>query len=83
MFFANWDSVRNYDYYNCFVPQPSRRPLVPAPLQSTSRYDPVTSLQTFRDILEHGPELSDTSTKHQESHTVLESEHSYHETDHR
>ena len=59
--------------------------LVPAPLQSTSRrhYDPITSLQTFRDILEHGPELSDTPTKQQEGHTALESEHSYDETDYR
>ena len=68
-------------YY--FVPKPSH--VVPAPLQPTSHrhYDPVTSLQTFRDVLEHGPELSNTPTKHQESHTALESEHSYDETDHR
>ena len=60
------------------IPQPIH--LVPAP---TSRYAPVTSLQTFRDILEHGPELSDTPTKHQEGHIALESQYSYDETDHR
>ena len=69
--------------YYCFIPQPIH--VVPAPLQPTSHrhYDPVTSLQTLRDILEHGPGLSDTPTKHQEGHTALESEHSYDETDHR
>ena len=56
--------------------QPSH--VVPASPQSTSHhhYDPITSLQTLRDILEHGPELSDTPTKHQEGHTALEPKHS-------
>ena len=54
---------------------------MPAPLQSTSRqlHDPVTSLQTFRDILEHGSKLSDTP-KHQESDTAPQ-QHSYDELD--
>ena len=64
----------------CLIPQPSH--LLPAPTQSTSRHmhhDPITSLQTFRDILEHGSELSDTPPKY---HTALESEHPYDGTDH-
>ena len=54
---------------------------MPAPLQSTSRqlHDPVTSLQTFRDILEHGSKLSDTP-KHQESDTAPQ-QHSHDELD--
>ena len=64
------------DYY-CFIPQPSH--LVPAPLGSTSRrHDQVTSIQTFRDILEYGSKLSDTP-KHQESDTAPQ-QHSYYET---
>ena len=65
----------HYSEY-CLILQPSHLVHVPAPPQSTSRHrDPVTSLQTFRDILEHGPELSDTPTKHH-GHTAHESEHS-------
>ena len=41
-------------------------------LRSTHHHDPVTSLQTFRDILEHGRQLSDTPPKHQTSQSVLE-----------
>ena len=51
---------------------------MPAPLQSTSRHhDQVTSIQTFRDILEHGSELSDTP-KRQESDTASQ-QHSFDE----
>ena len=67
------------NYYYWFVPQPSHSHLVPAPLQSTSRqHDPVTSIQTFRDILKHGSKLSD-NPKHQKSDTAPQ-QHSYDET---
>ena len=52
------------------IPQPSHSHLVPASLQSTSRHhDQITSVQTFRDILQRGSEPSDTP-KHQESDTA-------------
>ena len=43
---------------------------VPVPPHSTHRHDPVTSLQTFRDILEHGPKLSEIPAKHQAGHDI-------------
>ena len=43
---------------------------VPVLPHSTHRHDPVTSLQTFRDILEHGSKLSEVPAKHQASHSA-------------
>ena len=72
-----YGTINNNCYY-CFIPQPSH--LAPAPLQSTSQqHDPVTSVQTFRDILEHGSKLSD-APKHQKSITAPP-QHSYVELD--
>ena len=39
-------------------------------LRSTHSHDPVTSLQTFREILEHGHQLSNMPSKHQTSQSV-------------
>lgn len=67
--------------YYCFIPQPSH--LASTPFQSTSLHhdhDHVTSIQTFREIMEHGSKLSDTP-KHQESDTAPDpQQHSYDET---
>ena len=41
-------------------------------LRSTHHHDPVTSLQTFRDILEHGHQLPDTPPKLQTSQSLPE-----------
>ena len=43
-----------------------------AQLRSTHDDDPFTGLQTIRDILEHGHQLSDTPPKHQTSQSVPE-----------
>ena len=61
-------------YLSCLLLDPIQPshpvPLTPPQLQPTPRYDPVTSLQTFRDILKHGSKLPNTSSKYQASHNT-------------
>ena len=53
----------------CYIPQPPQSP--PAGISTRLKPDPVTSLQTFRQILEHGHQLSDVPkpAPPEESHT--------------
>ena len=46
------------------------QPPHPVPVQSTHPHHPATSLQTFRDILEHGSELDSSKTACQASHNT-------------
>ena len=48
----------------------------PSQLKPTRRYDPVTPLQTFRDILYRGPKMSDSPdpSKHHTSHDSVQAQ---------